>query len=352
MPTEALAAHREAINRLNVYPVPDGDTGTNMSLTLVSVCDDLDAAGDGLVDVCKAVSHGSLMGARGSSGVILSQVLRGLVGVIAEAGGCDGPTFAQALRSASGAAYQAVMRPVEGTILTVARGRRGGRGHGGGHARCRPAGGGGGRPRGGRGPRQDPELLPVLAEAGVVDAGGAGLVLLLDVVLHVVDGRPVPEPTVGEGVIRADAHLVQRGPTSTTPTTACPTCATRSCTSSRRPTRPSPASRTCGPASATRSWSWVATASGTATSTPTTSAPPSRPRSTPAAPARSGSPTSWSRSRRSAGCARRAASPWSRSPRTSPSRSPPRWLPWPPATASSASSTAWACRASWPAASR
>jgi hypothetical protein len=210
---EALAAHREPINRLNVYPVPDGDTGTNMSLTLVSVCDDLDAAGDGLIDVCKAVSHGSLMGARGNSGVILSQVLRGLVGVIAEAGGCDGPTFARALRAASDAAYQAVMRPVEGTILTVAREAAEAA-----EVTVAATPGAGllavaeaARDAAVVALDKTPELLPVLAEAGVVDAGGAGLVLLLDVVLHVVDGRPVPEPTVGEGVIRADAHLVHAG---------------------------------------------------------------------------------------------------------------------------------------------
>ena len=119
---DALAAHREPINRLNVYPVPDGDTGTNMSLTLTSVCDDLAAvADDDLAAVCGAISRGSLMGARGNSGVILSQILRGLSGVVAEAGGCDGPTLAAALRSASDAAYGAVMRPVEGTILTVVR---------------------------------------------------------------------------------------------------------------------------------------------------------------------------------------------------------------------------------------
>ena len=118
---DALAAHREPINRLNVYPVPDGDTGTNMSLTLVSVCDDVDAAGDGLAEVCSAIAKGSLMGARGNSGVILSQVLRGLVSVVADEGGAGGPTVARALRAATDAAYQAVMRPVEGTILTVVR---------------------------------------------------------------------------------------------------------------------------------------------------------------------------------------------------------------------------------------
>jgi DAK2 domain fusion protein YloV len=210
---EALVAHREPINRLNVYPVPDGDTGTNMSLTLVSVCDDLDAAGDGLAEVCKAISHGSLMGARGNSGVILSQVLRGLVGVIAESGGCDGPTFARALRAASDAAYQAVMRPVEGTILTVVRQAAEAA-----EATVAASPDAGlvavveaARDAAGVALDTTPELLPVLAEAGVVDAGGAGLVLLLDALLHVVDGRPVPGPTVGEGVIRADAHLVHAG---------------------------------------------------------------------------------------------------------------------------------------------
>src|SRR5438094_1287768 len=79
---DALRAHQDAINRLNVYPVPDGDTGTNMALTLESVCHELDAATDDLPAICKAISHGSLMGARGNSGVILSQVLRGRVEVL------------------------------------------------------------------------------------------------------------------------------------------------------------------------------------------------------------------------------------------------------------------------------
>ncbi|HKY64933.1 MAG TPA: DAK2 domain-containing protein, partial [Acidimicrobiales bacterium] len=208
---DALAAHREPINRLNVYPVPDGDTGTNMSLTLVSVCDDLEGAGDGLGDVCTAISKGSLMGARGNSGVILSQVLRGLVSVIGENGGADGPTVARALRAATDAAYQAVMRPVEGTILTVVR-----------EATEAAEACVAGDPQSGLVPvleaardagqtalDRTPELLPVLAEAGVVDAGGAGFLLLVDALLHVADGRPIPEPRVGEGAVRSDAHLVE-----------------------------------------------------------------------------------------------------------------------------------------------
>jgi fatty acid kinase len=209
---DALAAHREPINRLNVYPVPDGDTGTNMSLTLVSVVESLDTAGDDLTSVCKAVSHGSLMGARGNSGVILSQVLRGLVSVIGAAGGCDGATLVRALRSASDAAYQAVMRPVEGTILTVVRATAEA-------AEAMRDGDAGVEPAliavieaaqeaGAEALARTPEMLPVLAEAGVVDAGGAGYLLLVDVLAHVVDDRPVPEPRVGEGAVRADARMV------------------------------------------------------------------------------------------------------------------------------------------------
>jgi fatty acid kinase len=207
---DALAAHREPINRLNVYPVPDGDTGTNMSLTLDSVCEALNGVDDDLAAVCKAVSHGSLMGARGNSGVILSQVLRGFVGVAAESVKLDGVGLARALRAASDAAYEAVMRPVEGTILTVVRESA--------EAAEEATAAdpdadlvsvlAAARERGEKALAGTPELLPVLAEAGVVDAGGAGYLLLLDALLHVVDGRPVPEPRVGEGAVRADARLV------------------------------------------------------------------------------------------------------------------------------------------------
>ena len=209
---DALAAHREPINRLNVYPVPDGDTGTNMSLTLVSVCDDVaavDDAGD-IGAVCKAISHGSLMGARGNSGVILSQVLRGLAATITTAGRLDAPTLGAALRAASDAAYQAVMRPVEGTILTVVRAS----------AEASEAAlvanadtdlvtlAAAARDAAAVALENTPEQLPVLKEAGVVDAGGTGYLLLLDALLHVVDGREIPAPSVGEGTIRSDADLL------------------------------------------------------------------------------------------------------------------------------------------------
>lgn len=204
---DALALHRDAINRLNVYPVPDGDTGTNMALTLESVVTELEGAGADMASTCKAISHGSLMGARGNSGVILSQVLRGLADVFAESDECDAASFARAMASASAAAYQAVMRPVEGTILTVVRESSVA-------ATERTALVGGGatlvevldaaRVAGGESLERTPELLPVLADAGVVDAGGAGFLLLLDVLLAVADGRPVPEPPEDTGAAPAD----------------------------------------------------------------------------------------------------------------------------------------------------
>jgi len=107
------------INGLNVYPVPDGDTGTNMSLTLESVCAELEGAED-LDAVCKAISHGSLMGARGNSGVIMSQILRGLADTVrseSASGSDDAIVWSKAFTIAAEAAYGAVQRPVEGTIL-------------------------------------------------------------------------------------------------------------------------------------------------------------------------------------------------------------------------------------------
>ena len=199
---DALRSHQDAINRLNVYPVPDGDTGTNMALTLESVVGELDGAED-MAQVCKAISHGSLMGARGNSGVILSQILRGIAkgfeAVDAE-GGDDGGgrTTADALAAASEAAYQAVQRPVEGTILTVCR------------AAARAASSArderlvdvldAARVAAAAALAATPDQLPALKQAGVVDAGGAGFTLLLDAFLSVADGRPVPEPPVSTGV--------------------------------------------------------------------------------------------------------------------------------------------------------
>ena len=117
---DALQSHQEELNRLNVYPVPDGDTGTNMTLTLETVASELRTA-ETMDEVCEAIAHGSLMGARGNSGVITSQILRGLAETFRPADSIGPLELVAALRRSADAAYQAVMRPVEGTILTVAR---------------------------------------------------------------------------------------------------------------------------------------------------------------------------------------------------------------------------------------
>ncbi len=187
---DALRAHQEGINRLNVYPVPDGDTGTNMALTLESVVAGLADAEPDMAATCKAVSHGALMGARGNSGVILSAILRGIATTFAD-GDVDGARFAAALGAASDGAYGAVGKPVEGTILTVVRSAAEAATNASGSllAVVEAAKDGGAEAL-----ASTPDLLPVLKEAGVVDAGGAGFLLFLDAVLHVVDGRPLPEP--------------------------------------------------------------------------------------------------------------------------------------------------------------
>jgi uncharacterized protein len=194
---DALRLHQEELNRLNVYPVPDGDTGTNMTLTLESVLTELDGARD-MPEVCRAIAHGSLMGARGNSGVILSQILRGLSDTFGELDCAEAADLARAFRRAADAAYQAVLRPVEGTMLTVVREAA--------EAAEAAADGGGAATliavlesassRATDAVARTPDLLPILREAGVVDAGGRGLALLLDAFLTVVDGRPVPEPEI------------------------------------------------------------------------------------------------------------------------------------------------------------
>ncbi len=203
---DVLRTHREELNRLNVYPVPDGDTGTNMLLTVESVLEELEGA-ETLADVCQGVSHGSLMGARGNSGVILSQILRGLASTFSSADTIDGPRLAEGLHNASDAAYEAVMRPVEGTILTVVRET----------AEAAKQACDGDAPlvavldaakeAAEASLARTPELLPVLEEAGVVDAGAKGFVLFIDTFLNVIDGRPVPEPETIEAPPEVRANL-------------------------------------------------------------------------------------------------------------------------------------------------
>ena len=191
-----LRAHMEGINRLNVYPVPDGDTGTNMARTLDAVVKELEGAAVDMGGTCDAIAHGSLMGARGNSGVILSQVMRGLVGKLrGVAGGvASAPDVAAALKAASVASYEAVLKPIEGTILTVVRETA--------DAAVAAATAGESlermlrvaRDAGRAALANTPELLPVLKDAGVVDAGGAGFMLFIDSALHVVAGDALPEP--------------------------------------------------------------------------------------------------------------------------------------------------------------
>jgi len=191
---DTMKRHQADINKLNVYPVPDGDTGTNMARTLDAVVAELDKRPGGLEPTCDAISHGSLMGARGNSGVILSQILRGLASTFKSARELGAPKVAEALKAASAAAYESVLKPIEGTILTVVRETA--------DAATRAASDGAtlaamlrvARAAGRESLAKTPEMLPVLKDAGVVDAGGAGFLLFLDSALHVVDGEPLPEP--------------------------------------------------------------------------------------------------------------------------------------------------------------
>jgi DAK2 domain fusion protein YloV len=191
---DLLRSHQDAVNRLNVYPVPDGDTGTNMALTLESVVAELNGNPHDMPSTCKAISHGSLMGARGNSGVILSQVLRGI------ADGCKGVDsagpveLADALEGASDAAYGAVMRPVEGTILTVVKAAAAGAREAADQNKTLVDVLDAAKTFAADALARTPDMLPVLKQAGVVDAGGAGFVLFLDALLHVTAGRALPEP--------------------------------------------------------------------------------------------------------------------------------------------------------------
>ncbi len=197
---DALRTHQQVLNRLNVYPVPDGDTGTNMTRTLDAVVKELDGIGTtvngsvAMADVCRAMAHGSLMGARGNSGVILSQLLRGMAERFGACSTADPASVAQALVTASELAQQAVVRPVEGTILTVARaageGAVEGLDRGGSLVAVVEAA----REAAADALARTPSMLDALARAGVVDAGGTGYLLFLDALACVVDGRPVPEP--------------------------------------------------------------------------------------------------------------------------------------------------------------
>src|SRR5438876_1069500 len=172
----ALEASRRRIDDLNVYPVPDGDTGTNLTLTARAVVEQLDAVeAEDRAALAREVTRAALMGARGNSGVIFSQIVRGPAEVLGAAPVADAPAVATALRGAADAAYRAVRRPVEGTMLTVVREMaeeaQSQSPHAASVQELLPLV----LRRGEEALDRTPELLDVLREAGVVDAGGAGL---------------------------------------------------------------------------------------------------------------------------------------------------------------------------------
>ena len=207
----SLEASRSRIDDLNVYPVPDGDTGTNLTLTVRAVAEMIATADPGeRPTLARTVARAALMGARGNSGVILSQIVRGVADVLASStNGVDPPLAARALRGASDAAYRAVRRPVEGTMLSVIR------------ELAEEAERRAGEPgtlgdllvelvqHGEEAVARTPEQLDVLREAGVVDAGGAGLVELLRGLTGAVTGEMVPAaPDVDSEIAGVDAiHL-------------------------------------------------------------------------------------------------------------------------------------------------
>ena len=176
-----LDAKKEWINELNVFPVPDGDTGTNMTLTIMSAAKEVvNLQDEDMMTICKAISSGSLRGARGNSGVILSQLFRGFTKTIREYEEIDIPTLATATEKAVESAYKAVMKPKEGTILTVAKGMA---------DKARELSEEGCDDMelyfrqiieyGDEVLAKTPDMLPVLKQAGVVDSGGQGLMQVM-----------------------------------------------------------------------------------------------------------------------------------------------------------------------------
>jgi len=195
-----LRQHQEEINALNVFPVPDGDTGTNMVLTMQSAWDEVaNEQESNLGRVVHRVAHGALMGARGNSGVILSQIWRGMARYLDNKEWLTAADLAAALEEGARTAYKGVIRPVEGTILTVVREAA--------EEACLAAA----RTndpqsvlertvrRAWDALARTPDLLPVLAEAGVVDAGGQGLCVILEGMLRALRGEVLGEPVAVAG---------------------------------------------------------------------------------------------------------------------------------------------------------
>lgn len=188
-----LEVKKEWINELNVFPVPDGDTGTNMTLTIMSAAKEvINLQDEDMMTICKAISSGSLRGARGNSGVILSQLFRGFTKTIREYEEIDIPTLATATEKAVESAYKAVMKPKEGTILTVAKGMA---------DKARELAEEGCDDMelyfrqiieyGDEVLAKTPDMLPVLKQAGVVDSGGQGLMQVMKGAFDAFLGREI-----------------------------------------------------------------------------------------------------------------------------------------------------------------
>ncbi|WP_018132906.1 DAK2 domain-containing protein [Effusibacillus pohliae] len=206
---QSLESNKQAVNALNVFPVPDGDTGTNMSLSLASgVAEMRRVANRPLGEVAEALATGLLMGARGNSGVILSQLFRGFAKAVSNRDSIDVRTFAECLQTGVTTAYNAVAKPVEGTILTVAKDAA--------KAAAQAA-----RPANAtlysvmeaalkeaeRSLRRTPDLLPVLKQANVVDSGGQGLVFIYRGFLTALSGERLEQtPLADEPVIGPIPH--------------------------------------------------------------------------------------------------------------------------------------------------
>ena len=191
----AITIHKQEINDLNVFPVPDGDTGTNMSLTIGAAADELRRGEQIALDQAAAAAAAALLrGARGNSGVILSLLFRGLSKELKGHASADGALFAQAMQAGVDAAYSAVMKPTEGTVLTVSRLAA---------KRAIEAAGENNDMDfvlaeairvGWNVLEQTTEMNPVLKKAGVVDAGGQGYLVILEGMLAALRGEPMPEP--------------------------------------------------------------------------------------------------------------------------------------------------------------
>jgi DAK2 domain fusion protein YloV len=197
----SLEANRQRIDDLNVYPVPDGDTGTNLTLTVRGVVDTLDdSTASDRETLAREVTRAALMSARGNSGVILSQIVRGAAEALA-----DSTTIARAFRGAADAAYAAVRKPVEGTMLTVIR------------ELAEEAEGRSSEPpaellealvrRGEEAVARTTEQLDILREAGVVDAGAAGLLELVRGIAAAVTGKELPQPAAPAELSQEALHL-------------------------------------------------------------------------------------------------------------------------------------------------